>query len=289
MVEPDSIAVATDLDDSFFETRRLRKDGWDGGKMAGFCATLAETGVVTFACRACGMSAQSAYGLRHRNPLFALAWEAALSLARERLADELLARSLKGGAEQVLKDGCIVAERHTFDNKLAFAILRRLDQRAELGTSFRTPAAWEVPVPAPAVKGQWQALLDAMAQDREADAMALLDPPKVDSEVDDPRLEGVGSDSLADGSHVPKRVWKDPRTGQWRTDFPPPPGFDGVEDKRWQEFGYSRSLSPIEFWLLEPGPTALLDQGGVELAEDEIERDAFFKALHAPGPRENAR
>jgi len=189
-LEPDSPAVATDLEDSFFETRRLRKDGWDGGKMAMFCGNLAETGVVTFACRASGMSAQSAYGLRHRNPVFAKAWEAALSMARERLADELLARSLKGGAEQLLKDGCIVAERHTFDNKLAFAMLRRLDHRAELGTTFRTPAAWEIPVPAPAVKGQWQDLLDALSEERSDDAMALLDPPKVDSEVDDPPVEG---------------------------------------------------------------------------------------------------
>ena len=123
--EPGSPAVATDLDDSFLETRRLRKDGWDGAKMARFCGTLAETGVVAFACRAAGMSAQSAYALRHRNPVFDKAWLTATFIARERLADELLARSIKGGVEQLLKDGAIVAERHTFDNKLAFAILRR--------------------------------------------------------------------------------------------------------------------------------------------------------------------
>ena len=66
-------------------------------------------------------------------------------MARQRLADELLARSLKGSAEQLLRDGAIVGERHHFDNKLAFAILRRLDRQAELDATFRTPPAWEIP------------------------------------------------------------------------------------------------------------------------------------------------
>ena len=138
---PDSPALASDLEDSFFETRRLRHDGWDGQAMATFCRALAETGIVTEACRACGKSAQSAYALRQREPLFARAWESALSLARERLADDLLARSLKGSAEQIIRDGCIWGERHVYDSKLAFAILRRLDRRAELGATFRTPPA----------------------------------------------------------------------------------------------------------------------------------------------------
>ena len=281
-VEPDSPALATDLEDSFFETRRLRQDGWDGGKMASFCGTLAETGVVTFACRASGMSAQSAYGLRHRNPVFAKAWEAALSMARERLADELLARSLKGGAEQLLKDGCIVAERHTFDNKLAFAMLRRLDHRAELGTTFRNPAAWEIPVPAPAVKGQWQELLDALSEERSDDAMALLDPPKVDSEVDDPPVEGVEGDDV-DEPHVPKRVWQEYLSGAWRTSFPPPPDFNGEEKGAWEEPGYSRSLTATELAAVTTGGA---DEEGVTLEQDEADRDAFFavRVMAAPPP-----
>jgi len=160
--DSDSPAVATDLDDSFFETRRFREGGWDGPGKAMFIGTLAETGVVTFACRSCRMSAKSAYALRHRDPVFSKAWAAALDMARHRLADELLARSLKGSAEQLLRDGCIVGERHHYDNKLAFAILRRLDRQAELGATFRTPPALDIPAPAPAVSGQWQDLLDAL-------------------------------------------------------------------------------------------------------------------------------
>ena len=193
-VEPDSPALATDLEDSFFETRRLRHDGWNGPAMATFCRTLAETGIVTEACRACGKAAKSAYALRQREPLFARAWESALSLARERLADDLLARSLKGSAEQIIRDGCIWGERHSYDNKLAFAILRRLDRRAELGATFRTPPADRIPDPVPAVSGDWQMLLDALSEGRKEDAALLLTPipPEIDesNEGNNPRPRG---------------------------------------------------------------------------------------------------
>ena len=273
MPEPDSTALATDLTDSFFETRRLRHDGWDGAKMAAFCGRLAETGIVTYACRLAGMSAQSAYGLRHRNPLFAKAWQLALSMARNRLSDELLARSLKGGAEQLLRDGAIVAERHNFDNKLAFAILRRLDRLAEFGTSFGTHPAAEGQLIAPAANGKWQELLDALSDNRDDDARVLLAPSKVDSEVDDPPISRLASESLVD-----ERVWQEWRSEEWRTNFPPPPDFDGAEDGDWQDEDYTRSLTDEEF-------AALVASGRAErpvillYEEDVVARDAYFSAL----------
>ena len=191
-----------------------------------FIGTLAETGVVTFACRTCQMSAKSAYALRHRDPVFSKAWEAALDMARCRLADELLARSLKGSAEQLLRDGCIVGERHHYDNKLAFANLRRLDRQAELRSTYRTPPAWEIPLPAPAVSGQWQNLLDALSEGREGDASSLLSPAQHDqgnSQGNNPPVEGEEGDELDDDEpYVPKRVWQEYLSGAWRTNFPPP-------------------------------------------------------------------
>ena len=232
--ETHSPAVATWLEDSFFETRRLRKDGWDGARMASFIGTLAETGIVTLACRACGMSAKAAYALRHRDPLFAKLWEAALSMARSLLADELLARSLKGSAEQLLRDGAIVGERHHFDNKLAFAILRRLDRLAEVGTTFRTPTDAEIPGPAPAVSGEWQNLLDAMSEDRRDDVARLITPPasKGNTEGNDPPVDPPEGDSF---DHP--RLWQCWETEEWRTDFPPPPDFDGPQQGEWDEEG----------------------------------------------------
>ena len=276
MLEPDPPALATDLEDSFFETRRLRHDGWDGAKMAAFCGRLAETGIVTYACHHAGMSAQSAYGLRHRNPVFAKAWQLALSMARNRLSDELLARSLKGGAEQLLRDGAIVAERHNFDNKLAFAILRRLDRLAEFGTAFGPRPAAEAQLVAPAANGKWQDLLDALSDNRDEDALVLLAPSKVDSEVDNPPIAMLASESLIDD-----RVWQEWNSDEWRTNFPPPPDFDGAEDGDWQDEEYSRSLTDDEFAALvasgrAEGPVILIYE------EDVVARDAYFAALAPP-------
>src|SRR3712207_2050442 len=93
----------------------IRHDGWTGEKIAAFCETLAETAVVAEACDAAGMSTSGAYAARRRNPVFAAAWDAALTIARERLADTLLARSMEGNIEQIWRDGEVVGERHVLD------------------------------------------------------------------------------------------------------------------------------------------------------------------------------
>ena len=290
LVEPDSPALANLFDDSFTETCCLRHDGWDGQKMARFCEVLAETGIVIDACRAARMSAKSAYALRHRDPLFARAWEAALSMARARLADELLARSLRGSVEQIIRDGGVVGERHHYDNKLALAVLRRLDRRAELGATFRTLPAREVPSPAPAVSGEWQPLLDAMSQERSVDVARLLTPMPMDepatgmskgdkgNEGNDPPIEDWESD---DFDHP--RIWRTWDTREWRTDYPPPPGFDGFEQGDWEDQGYCRALTDEELAALIAAGIADPDEleHEVSLEQDEAERDAFFKSLAA--------
>src|SRR5881275_1821856 len=85
----------------------VRHDGWTGEKMAVFCETLAETAIVAEACDAARMGISGAYAARRRNPVFAAAWDAALSIARERLADTLLARAMEGNIEQIWRDGVI--------------------------------------------------------------------------------------------------------------------------------------------------------------------------------------
>ena len=210
------------LESSFTEARRLRHDGWDGARMASFCATLAETGVVTEACRAAGMSAQSAYALRHRDPVFAGAWAAALAKGRERLADDLLARAMKGEVVQVWQNGCIVAEQHRFDNKLALAILRRLDPLAETGATSTAPrrAAGEgtpaAPAATPALNGGWPDLLTALEADRPHEALTLLRGPET-VEVDNPLVQPLDAAERAEleqlraryraGSRRPRPSW----------------------------------------------------------------------------------
>ena len=287
--EPDSPALATDLENSFFETRRLRHDGWDGPAMATFCRALAETGVVTEACRACGKSAKGAYALRQREPLFARAWESALSLARERLADDLLARSLKGSAEQIIRGGCIWGERHSYDNKLAFAILRRLDRRAELGATFRTPPANRIPDPVPAVSGDWQLLLDALGEDRKDDAALLLTIPRESAEGNEgnnPPIEGVEGDDMDDEDLPDPRIWWEPGRRAYRTNFPPPEGQYCHENEQFGHRDYHRSLTDAEAATMAARDDA---SAAARRAADEVERQAFFAGLdeaQVPPPSE---
>jgi hypothetical protein len=113
--------------------RALRHDGWTPEKERIFILTLAESGTVADACRACGMSRDAAYKRRNSaaGRAFALAWEAALLLARPAIADDLMSRVRYGVVDRIYRNGELVAERHRHDNRLAMAVLSRLDRRVE--------------------------------------------------------------------------------------------------------------------------------------------------------------
>ena len=171
-------------------TPAIRHDGWTGEKMAIFCETLAETAVVAEACDAAGMGISGAYAARRRNPVFAAAWDAALTIARERLADTLLARSMEGNIEQIWRDGEVVGERHLLDNRLGLAILRRLDRLAETGLSLHSNVQQAKP-PAIVPRSKpidWELAIDALQTGDEAAVCKALSLVKADEveEVYDP-------------------------------------------------------------------------------------------------------
>lgn len=120
---------------------RHRHDGWTPERMRLFLETLAACGVVADACRAAGMSPQSAYALRNRRAgrAFAAMWDAVLvHRARARMEGELMSRALCGCVERV--DGANgTVERHRYDNRLSMAMLTRLDRLAE-SSGGRQPA-----------------------------------------------------------------------------------------------------------------------------------------------------
>jgi hypothetical protein len=122
-----------------------RHDGWTRDAKVTFCEVLAITGRVVEALDAVNKSGNTAYAQRRRDPLFARAWALALAEARHRLADSLLARALDGTRVIELNPaGEVVRERHIDDNRLAFAVLRRLDRLAEgahPSGRFHRPAA----------------------------------------------------------------------------------------------------------------------------------------------------
>ncbi len=211
-----------ELNEPFLPTPTIRHDGWTGEAMAKFLETLAETGIVVEACDAASKSSTAAYALRRREPLFAEAWEAALGIARDRLADTLLARSIEGNVEQIIKDGEIVAEKHFIDNRLGLAVLKRLDQRADGARRQPSPSR-------PRAEPDWELALTALRSgdaDDIAAALAMLKGPALNAfqgdevgEVCDPPFDLL--DGNTDGFDHP-RLWRTWDTGEWRTDYPAP-------------------------------------------------------------------
>jgi hypothetical protein len=273
--EPQSLVLPT----------TIRRDGWTGEKMATFCEALAETGIVMEAGDAAGMSASSAYRARRRDPVFAAAWDAALTIARERLADTLLARSLEGNVEQIYRDGELVGERHVIDNRLSLAILRRLDRLAETGLSTSRRGERAPTAPAPRSKPlDWELMVNALRTgnpDDLAEAIAQLRGEV--HEVHGPPVSLDEGDEEDESLDLSDRCWRDPiDTDIWLTDFPPPAGFTGYESRDYDDIEddepYERACTEEEVAILEADEAA---DRAAERAEDEALRDAWFALLKA--------
>ena len=288
--DPPPLEPSASLDTIETETRHYRHDGWTPALRAAFLDTLATSGVVTDACREVQRSSQAAYALRNRDRLFAAGWDAALTMARPRLADELYHRAIHGTVDQIWKDGVVIAERHRHDNRLSVAVLTRLDARAD--RAERTAA------PSLRLAAVWDAWLAALAEDRIVDAQAMLDPPPPAALLypSGAAILGQGSDSMLihqlhqlragkaldeeeEEARDDDRVWIENHT--WRTNFPPPRDFEGDEDGDYGDDDYNRPCTPEEWAVLDRSfPDAFSSNDMTPLEEnDAAERDAWFAAL----------
>lgn len=96
---------------------RTRADyRWTGPKIAQFFRTLSETGSVTKAARAVGMSRQSAYNLRGRmfrdhGPTFGRLWDHAMAIATSRRVEAALDRMAADKARAAERRAARAAER----------------------------------------------------------------------------------------------------------------------------------------------------------------------------------
>ena len=127
LFRPDSPLLVDDTPDAPPVTPLKRQ--WTPAKKRQFLVVLAETGCVSHAADAAGMSRESAYRLRTRTDAqdFAAAWTAALAVASRQLRDIALERTIEGQADSLI-DGAGVtrSQRHRFDNKLLLHLLRTL-------------------------------------------------------------------------------------------------------------------------------------------------------------------
>jgi len=106
--------------------RRIRYDGWTAARQEAFLKALAACGCVTDACRAVGMSRESAYQLYNRpaSAAFRRAWDAALDCAGSLVEDGAWERSIKGVARPIFYKGEQVGEYRHFDERLTMFLLR---------------------------------------------------------------------------------------------------------------------------------------------------------------------
>jgi hypothetical protein len=270
----------------------IRHDGWTPSRQRLFLETLAGTGVVRIACRVADMSAEAAYRFRFRTEglAFRLGWEAASQIARRRLCDDLMERALEGQVEEISRTEEKI-RRHRYDNRLALGMLSHLDkvcreESADARLASLIEDDFSAYLDLVQKEGTLAALQDFVSTriDRKTaeflgngrcqlrdmmNAKPLLLEGDFDDESEDPEPYVPHSpQSYAEGGDV----WQE-EDGEWVTNFPPPPGFEGDEEGRAADNEYSRSLTPAELAIVEAREEATeaeFHEAGAEA------RDAYF-------------
>lgn len=104
---------------------RVRDEGWTADRQRAFLAHLAQTGCISHACTAVGLSRQSAYALRHRYPnsVFAIGWEVAIGMARQAMLDEATERAFLGREVEVWYHGEHRGTRIVHNDRLLMFLL----------------------------------------------------------------------------------------------------------------------------------------------------------------------
>jgi hypothetical protein len=107
-----------------------RYDGWTHDRQRLFIKALAETGCVTRACRQIGMASTGAYQLRKGAGAegFARAWDEALAVGVERLADIAYERAVYGVPVPVFHKGEQVGEKRWYNDRLLMWVMRHADR-----------------------------------------------------------------------------------------------------------------------------------------------------------------
>ncbi len=107
--------------------KKRRHDGWSPQRQRAFIEALADSGSVTYAARAVGMSRQACYELR-RSPgaeNFDRAWEVAIRASSRQLIDIAFDRAINGAEEPLFdKEGQRIACRHRYNDRLLMFLIR---------------------------------------------------------------------------------------------------------------------------------------------------------------------
>ena len=286
-------------------TRKLQRE---------FLEQLAITGSVKIASAMVCMSPAAAYQLKQRpqGKAFALGWAAAVLMARGRLADELLDRAIWGIDEMTDRGnrtemGAQTTQRKRQDPRLGLAMLARLDKmvetRARAGEEMLAQiiagdwpgflSLFDVAPENAGAEGQNSGMAAALAlwlagRDNRANPLATLwrgtaianevaQISAASAAAPEPELP---AEPTPDEEAAAMTVWHDDRNDEWRTDFPPPEGFDGIEEGVFGDGNYERTLDAAEE---EAWESARAEAFAPLRVAGEVARRAFF-ALPANDP-----
>ena len=259
---------------SYHWTPRLQRE---------FLEAFATNGSVKISAAKVGMSPSAVYQLKQRpeGAAFKLGCAAALLIARGRLVDELLDRAIWGHdetAELLREEGRSFAKRRRLDSRLGLAMLARLDKMVET----RARAGEEMF--AQIIAGDWPGFLslfdaaEAMetggagaenagaegqnggmaaalalwlaARDNRANPLATLwRGTAIANEV---AQFSATSDETPEAEPTPEEqaaqmtIWHDEEHDEWRTNFPPPDDYVGIEEGAFGDEDYERTLDAAE-------------------------------------------
>mgnify|MGYP003576933196 CR=1 FL=1 len=112
-------------------TLRARHDGWTAQRQRAFLRALADTGCISEAANAAGITPRSAYRLRNHpdGEVFAMVWDRALQFATARLMTTAYERALKGGVREMWRDGALVATVRQPSDRVLMWLLDRIAPR----------------------------------------------------------------------------------------------------------------------------------------------------------------
>ena len=212
---------------------------------------------------------------RPEGAAFAVGWAAAGLGARDRLAGDLLDRAIYGieevterfSEEEKLKS---LTKRRRHVPSLGLAMLARLDHavetRARAGEAMLAQivagdwagflALFDLALPDGDESGRGAALACWLAgRDNRANPLARLwkDTPiarEVAQFSADPDEEPETEPTPEEAAEA-MTIWRDEEKQEWRTNFPPPDDFLGIEDGSFGDEDYERTLEPDEEEAME--------------------------------------
>jgi hypothetical protein len=157
--------------------RQPRFDGWTEEKQRRFIEVLADTGLVSHAAKAVGMTRESANRLRRspRAAAFSRAWDAARHHAGAALEDLAFERAIEGVEQNVFNEyGEVICTKRVYNDRLLTFLLRHLKPERYARDALSAPPPPLEPL---------DVSLRALEPQLPAPPEALLDPEVLEHEL----------------------------------------------------------------------------------------------------------